>query len=288
MFLESIQILDSRLVTFSTFAEDPNLSRAAKRLHLSQPAVHAQLRLLSEELGVRLYRRAGRGLVLTPEGIEVAAFARDQAARLEELRHRLHGEVDTAPVVIAAGAGAIVHLLAPGFRRTKKRIEVVTADASQALDLVRSGRAHIGVGVFSSPPADLDVTKLAVAEQVLVVRRDDALAKKRRVSLEDLAGRDVIAPPEGGPQRASLDAGLTSSKVEPHIAAIARGWDVVLRLVEVGVGIGIVNSTCVLPRSLVAKPLRELPRVTYFAFTRARARAAVLEVLRALALGSSA
>lgn len=271
--------MDNRLTTFSAFAEDPNLSRTAKRLHLSQPAVHAQLRGLADELGVALYRRAGRALVLTPEGIEVAAFAREEAARLTELKGRLHGQADTAPVVVAAGAGVIVHLLAPGFRRTKRRIEVLTADAAQALDLVRSGRAHVGVGVFPTPPHDVEVTKLVEAEQVLVLRRDDPLAKKRRVALADLAGRDVIAPPEGGPQRAALATALAKS----HIAAIARGWDVVLRLVEVGVGIGIVNSTCVLPRSVVGKPLRELPRVTYFAFTRARARAAVLEVLRALA-----
>jgi DNA-binding transcriptional LysR family regulator len=273
--------LDSRFITFATFADDPNLSRAAKRLHLSQPAVHAQLRALAEDLGVALYRRSGRGLVLTPEGIEVAAFAREEAARESELRARLSGGEPDQPVIVAAGAGAIVHLLAPGFRRTKQRIEVITADASQALDLVRSGRAHIGVGVFPSAPSDVDVTKLVEAEQVLVVRRDDLLAKKRRVSLGDLAGRDVIAPPEGGPQRAALGSAFAAAR----ITAVARGWDVVLRLVEVGVGIGIVNATCALPRSLVGKPLRELPRVTYFAFTRARARAAVLEVLRALAQG---
>lgn len=276
-------ILDgARLATFAVFAGDPNLSRTAKRLHLSQPAVHAQLRGLAEDLGVTLYRRSGRGLVLTPEGVEVAAFARDQAAATSEFRARLTGVPDTAPVVIAAGAGAIVHLLAPRFRRTRRRLEVLTADATQALDLVRSGRAHVGVGVFTTLPADVAATRLVEAAQVLILPRTDPLAKKRRIRLSDLAGRALIAPPEDGPQRVALNAAFGRAGVEPHISAVARGWDVVLRLTEVGVGLGVVNSTCRVSRSLRARPIPELPRVTYWAFTRPRPRAAVRAVLDAL------
>lgn len=230
-----------------------------------------------------LYRRAGRGLVLTPEGVEVAAFAREEAARERELRARLAGETDHAPVIVAAGPGAIVHLLAPGFRRTKKRIEVLTADADQALELVRAGRAHIGVGVLGAPPAGLVATKLADAAQVVVMRRDHALARLRRLRLADLDRADLIVPPEGGPQRVALESAFSAAGLRQlHIVAVARGWDVVLRLVEVGVGVGFVNATCGLPRSLTAHPLPELPRVTYWAFTRPRPRAVVEEVLRAL------
>jgi LysR family transcriptional regulator, low CO2-responsive transcriptional regulator len=66
----------SWLTALTSFALDENMSRAAKRLHLSQPAVHAQLKKLGAALDVTLYRRVGRGLKLTPEGIGVLAFAR--------------------------------------------------------------------------------------------------------------------------------------------------------------------------------------------------------------------
>jgi DNA-binding transcriptional LysR family regulator len=279
-----------RLRTFAVFAEDHNLSRAAKRLHLSQPAVHAQLKGLSEELGVPLYRRAGRGLVLTKEGIEVAAFAREIAERTNELLARFRGEIGARPVILAAGAGALVHLLAGGLRafsrsspkgHSEVRVEVVTADASQAVDLVRSGQAHVGVGVLDAPPPDLEAHTLVRAAQVVVVPRDHALAKKRTVVLTDLDGQGLVTPPEGGPQRVALDAAFAAKKVSVHVSAVARGWDVVLRLVELGVGIGIVNDTCAIPRTLVAKPLRELPSVTYHAFTRPRPRAHAVGLVRA-------
>lgn len=102
---------ETALRTFASFAEDANLSRAAKRLHLSQPAVHAQIKRLEEALAVPLYRRVGRTLALTREGVEVAAFAREQAERTRELVARVRGEPDEARVVLAAGAGALLHVL---------------------------------------------------------------------------------------------------------------------------------------------------------------------------------
>ena len=77
-------------------------------------------------------------------------------------------------------------------------------------------------------------------------------------------------PPEGRPQRAALDAAFATHGVRVDRTATARGWEVVVRLVALGVGLGIVNGAVRLPRGLVSRPLRELPRVRYLAFTRRR------------------
>src|SRR5690242_10099827 len=139
----------SWLQAFAAFAEDANISRAAKRLHLSQPAVHAQLRKLSEALGVPLYTRSGRGLVLTQDGVQVAAFARDAEDRAADLVARLRGRVQDRHVVLAAGAGAIVHVVGEGVRAfmkdTSLRLDVMTGDKTAALEAVTLGMAHVGV-----------------------------------------------------------------------------------------------------------------------------------------------
>ena len=128
---------------------------------------------------------------------------------------------------------------------------------------------------------------LARAAQVVVVPRDHRLARRRAVSLTDLDGEDLVAPPEGGPQRAVLDAALSAKGVRVHPSAVARGWEVVLKLVELGVGIGIVNDTCAIPRALTARPLRELPTVTYRAFTRPRPRRDAVDLVLALVESAS-
>ncbi|RBL66290.1 LysR family transcriptional regulator, partial [Pseudomonas sp. MWU13-2625] len=55
-----------QLITFAAVAEHLNISHAAVSLHLSQPAVSGQLRLLQDEFGEPLYQREGRGIRLTP------------------------------------------------------------------------------------------------------------------------------------------------------------------------------------------------------------------------------
>ena len=176
-----------RLHTWLVFAEDASLSRAAQRLHLSQPAVHAQLRALSEEVGVPLYTREGRGLALTREGAELATFARELDERTGELLARLRGEHDDRSLILAAGAGALVHVLPVGLRAFARRhpataIEVVSANAQQAAQLVRSGLAHVGVGVLDPAPDDLEHQVLAHAAQTIVVPRAHRLASKRSAS----------------------------------------------------------------------------------------------------------
>ena len=282
------------LHAFATFAEDANLSRTAKRLHLSQPAVHAQLRKLAEALGVPLYQRAGRGLVLTREGVEVAAFARDAEERSRDLVARLGGEGAERRVVLSAGAGALLHVLGEGMRTFARayagRFEIVTADGPAATDAVVRGAAHVGVlAVTTTGPAaagaagaELDVHRITEMGQVAVVPREHPLATKRRLSLGDLDGERVVLPPEGRPQRSAVEAALAARNVRVTPGAIATGWELTLRLVELGAGLAIVNASVKIPRGLVARPIAELPRVRYVAITRSRPREDAATLVKAL------
>jgi DNA-binding transcriptional LysR family regulator len=81
-----------------------------------------------------------------------------------------------------------------------------------------------------------------------------------------------VVPPIGQPQRASLAQALASAEVDWRVAVEATGWELMLRFVALGVGLAIVNGCCRLPPGLVARPLAELPRVTYFVIHRAVGR----------------
>jgi LysR family transcriptional regulator, low CO2-responsive transcriptional regulator len=282
-------MLDSdALRTFAAFAEDASLSSAARRLHLSQPAVHAQLKRLADEIGAPLYRRSGRGLALTREGAEVAAFARDIAERTADLLARVRGEraAGDARVILAAGAGALLFVLGAGMRafarERAERLDVITADGRAAIEAVTSGSAHVGVAAIDGPPPDVEAHQLTDVPQVLVVPRAHRLAKKRRVSIADLDGERLVLPPPGRPQRATLDAAFTTRGISVRAGALAVGWELVVHLVSVGAGLAIVNGSVRLPRGLVARPVPELPWVRYQVFTRPRPRAAAAALVRLL------
>jgi DNA-binding transcriptional LysR family regulator len=276
----------SWLRAFASFSEDANMSRAARRLHLSQPAVHAQLRRLSEALGVPLYRRSGRGLTLTAEGSEVAAFARELEERTRDLMARLDGAGSEGRVVLAAGAGALLYVIGEALRaftrQRKARLELLTVDAPAAVEAVRSGLAHVGVGAMSSDPRGLEVRTVTTVGQVLVLRRDHPLARRRLVSLAQLAGERLVLPPEGRPHRSMIENALHARGVSVTLGAVAGGWELAMKLVELGFGLAVVNGSCRTPRGLVTRPLRELPTVRYVAFTRPRPRADAERLLRLL------
>src|SRR5688500_18829145 len=91
--------------------EHASMTAAAEALHLSQPALHGQIARLAEQVGAPLYRRAGRGIELTPEGVRALACARSMEDRWQALRDDVAGRGVPAPVVLAAGQGAFLHLI---------------------------------------------------------------------------------------------------------------------------------------------------------------------------------
>src|SRR4051794_499288 len=136
------------LPTFFAFAETLNFTHAAKRVHLSQPAVHMQVKKLESELGVSLYRRVGRGIELTREGVLLSRFAHETQTRTRTFVEELRGKPDREPVVLSAGEGAFLYLLGPALRAHRGPMRLRTRDRDGMLDDLRSGVAELGVAAM--------------------------------------------------------------------------------------------------------------------------------------------
>jgi DNA-binding transcriptional LysR family regulator len=276
------------LESFIAFAERLNFTHAAQALHLSQPALFVQIAKLSEALAVTLYEKRGRQLTLTDAGVALLAFARDAQHRSDDLVTALRTGMRQSSVTLAAGTGAFLYLLSPGIRdfmrSSPARLRLLHRDRAGTVMSVRRGESQLGVAAFDAVPDDLAAQLLTRVPQLLVMPQRHRLARKHSVKLADLKGEGLIVPPVGSPQRATLSQALDSAEVEWRVAVEATGWELVLRFVELGLGLAVVNGFCRIPRGLVTRPLNELPRVAYYLVERSASLPSdtVAELRRAL------
>lgn len=283
-------MIDGRLESFIAFAEALNFTRAAARLHLSQPALHVQIKRLAADVGFPLYSRAGRSIVLTPQGRALLAFARDLRERSESFLAQLGGAAPRR-LVLAAGEGTLLYVLGPAIREAARwpnvELRILTRDREGTVAALVSAEAHLGVTALETVPDSLSATPLRQAGMVVVMPRRHPLARQRRIRLADLAGQRLIVPPPGRPHRDLVTRALSSAGIDWQVALEATGWEVMLHHAALGVGLAIVNDICQVPPGTTARPLPELPSLRYYVLHRTQlplSRAA--EELRRLVIGA--
>ena len=272
------------VLAFAEFAQDGNFTRAASRLHLSQPALHTKISNLARHFDGPLYVRHGRQIQITELGRRVERFAQELVASVAAFESEISAAGVKEPVTLAAGEGAYLYLLGAGIRAYRAAsagvLQLQTADARAAVESVLSGRAQLGVASLETIPAGVHAEPLTRVGQSLAVSSRHLLAKRRSIRLQDLANTRLIVPHEGRPQRAVLSRLLQAANVDWEVAVEASGWELMLHFVQLGIGIAIVNDCCRLPSGVVLRPVPEMPQITYHVFHLARGlpkRAALLK-----------
>jgi DNA-binding transcriptional LysR family regulator len=280
------------LRSFTVFADHLNFTRAAAQLHISQPALHVQVKKLSEQVGRSLYRRAGRGLALTREGTRLAAFGREVDERGRAVLEEVRGQALSGPVVLAAGQGALLHLLAPAIRRLPRRagpLRLLTMSGPAAVQAVGEGRAHLGVAVRdpdASPEEDsaggLVWTALRSVGQRAIVPSAHRLARRRAIRPADLDGEALVVAPAGSPHRRILSRLLADAGAGWTVAVEATGWEPMVHFARLGIGVAVVNDFCPAPPGTVAVRIDGAPRAEYHLVERPAPRSVGVDALRAL------
>jgi LysR family transcriptional regulator, low CO2-responsive transcriptional regulator len=255
---------------FAEFALDANFTRAAGRLHLSQPALHTKIANLAKSVGAPLYIRRGRRIELTETGRKVQRFARELAAATAEFESELLGLNAPREVSLSAGEGTYLYLLGPALQAfktvSKSALRLETADRDSAVEAVLAARVQLGVAPLETIAPGLFAQSLTHVGQVLAMPARHPLARLRAIRLEDLRDATLIVPPVGRPHRTMITQMLQSADVRWTIAMEASGWELMLHFVRLGLGLSIVNACCRLPAGLAARPIPQLPAIHYQIF----------------------
>lgn len=257
------------LRAFAIFAQKLNFTHTAKVLHLTQPAVHAQIRKLSAHYDRILYVRQGRTLALTPDGLEVAAFAREALDGAERLAGRLGLSATARPVTLCAGQGALLYLLGERLQTLAAPLRVLVRGAEGAVEAVQQGLAQVAVSP-AGPRPELETRMMTTVGHAVLMPQSHRFATRESLSLGDLQGERLILPPADGPMRIGINRLAASLGVELTVSVEARGWPLVARLAEWNQGLAVVNDFVPQPLGCVAVPFEGLPPLSYRMFRRRR------------------
>jgi LysR family transcriptional activator of nhaA len=215
------------LLYFWTVAREGGISRAAEKLRLSQPTISAQIRLLEEALGQRLFQRQGRSLVMTDVGRVVFRYADEIFGIGRELMEMLRGRPSGRPLQLSIGvANAVPKLIAyrllhPAVAgaepvyvvcREDNAEQLTTLLATHALDIVITDTpapTHLRVKVFNHLLGESDTAFFAPAAMA---------ARLRRRFPRSLTDAPMLVPTANAALRRGLDEWFDKEDLRPRIA----------------------------------------------------------------------
>jgi DNA-binding transcriptional LysR family regulator len=237
------------LQAFAAAAELGNFRKAAEAVHISQPAFSRRIDKLEAALGVRLIDRNTRSMNLTAIGRD---FARKVRTLLDDLDETLLGigEVGGArmgEVTIACVPSAVYYFLPQVLRSYHERyprirIRVHDASANEVLQVVASGEADFGVNFMGSEEPGIEFQSILEERFVAACRRDHPLARKRRISWQELGEYDFMTVSKSSGNRMLMDLALAGQAKRPQAVYEAQHVTTLLGLVEAGMGVAAVPS----------------------------------------------
>lgn len=240
------------------------MTRAARELGVTQPALSAMLKKLEAELGAQLVHRTGKGVELTQAGQAFATHAAD-ALRAADAAARAVREIiglEAGSIRVGGGATATSYLLPPVISQLRKahpalRFYVREAGSSEVAAAVLAGDLDLGIVTLpiSLPDSDSLVRLSLVEDELLLIEPPTAQgagakpnsASERSFRWKDLAGRGVVAFEAHTAVRELIDRAAGSAGVALQSVMELRSIESIKSMVAAGIGVGFVSRFALPP-----------------------------------------
>jgi DNA-binding transcriptional LysR family regulator len=258
----------SELRVFLTVASERSFSRAAMKLHRTQPAVSQAVRRLEDSVGERLFDRATKDATLTDAG----RLLRDYAERLLRLSEEAEAAVKDlrdlrrGRVLIGANEASVhaVLLLIARFRRMHPlvHVDVRRIPARQIGAEVAQGGLDFGVLTFQPAEPRLGAVVLGQDEMVMLVHPSHPLAGSKEVTLSECSRQTVIAHNDPSHVRDLVMRLFEQHRVPANILVSLPSLEGIKRAVAMELGVALLPRRCaeseIARGELVALPVPEI------------------------------
>jgi LysR family transcriptional regulator, hydrogen peroxide-inducible genes activator len=255
-------------------ARERHFGRAAESCHASQPTVSVAIRKLEQELGVRLFERGANEVTPTEIGervVEQAQHVLEQAAAIPEIA-RLGRDPLNGPLRLAAIYTVGPYLLPSLVRQLQRDVPQMPLYLNEnftfrLVEMLKNGEIDAAVMALPLPEAGLSVAPLYDEPFVLAVPRGHAMARRKAVAVEELAGQTNLLLGSGHCFRDQvLDACPELDRAGPanggHKPIEGSSLETIRQMVASGIGVA------VLPATSVPERVRRDSLIVYVPFRR--------------------
>lgn len=209
--LDVARVTLRQMRVFAAVARHLSFTRAARELHLTQPAVSQQVKLLEREVGMPLFEHVGRRVQLAPAGAELLRYVNQAMELLREAGESLAAMRGLRRGVLKLGAVSTAKYFAPSllsaFQPHYPEVAIKFTIANREEIIRQLAASEIDLVIMGRPPRELDTIAAPFAKHPLVVIAPPAhrLCARKRIPLKQLATEPFLIREEGSGTRASME-----------------------------------------------------------------------------------
>lgn len=253
-----------QLASFLEVAKLQSFSRAAEKIFRTQPAISAQVRLLEQECGEKLFDRSGKKVLLTPAGEILHRYA-EKLLDLQKEALQAIAELNQTPrgkLHIGANEATCLYVLPKTFARFKQLYPLVSISiyrnfSHKIIQKVQEGAVELGIVTLPQAVNNTEIIPVFRDEVQVVVPKKHPLAKSRSVAVEEVAKHPLILP-KTGHTRVVIDRLLRDHRSHLQISMELASVETIKKFVGAGLGISLISRTYAQPE-VAAGLLRLVP-----------------------------
>ncbi len=253
-----------QLASFIQVAKLQSFSRAAEKIYRTQPAISAQVRLLEQECGEKLFDRSGKKVQLTPAGEILLRYA-EQLLALQKEALQTIAELNQTPrgkLYIGANEATCLYVLPQTFAHFRQlyplvQISIYRNFSHKILQKVQEGAVDLGIVTLPQTANNIEVIPVFRDEVQVVVPKNHPLARHKSVTIEEVAQHPLILP-KTGHTRVVIDRLMRDFRDHLQISMELASVETQKKFVGAGLGISLINRAYAEPE-VAAGVLKLIP-----------------------------